>query len=125
MTMRLLITGGSGFIGTNLVEFYSRKGVTLLNLDWNPPLDTAQKPTWRECDIMDQPTVRRHFEEFKPTHVVHLAARADTDEPHDINAYIQNHEGTRREALLLELSFRVVSGVDGDERRLSVFAETA
>jgi nucleoside-diphosphate-sugar epimerase len=96
MTMRLLITGGSGFIGTNLVEFYSRKGVTLLNLDWNPPLDTAQKPTWRECDIMDQPTVRRHFEEFKPTHVVHLAARADTDEPHDINAYIQNHEGTRR-----------------------------
>ncbi|MCC7502582.1 MAG: NAD(P)-dependent oxidoreductase [Flavobacteriales bacterium] len=94
--MRLLITGGSGFIGTNLVEFYSRKGVTLLNLDWNPPLDTAQKPTWQECDIMGQASVRQHFEEFKPTHVVHLAARADTDEPHDINAYIQNHEGTRR-----------------------------
>ena len=47
MTMRLLITGGSGFIGTNLVEFYSRKGVTLLNIDWNPPLDTTQRPTWR------------------------------------------------------------------------------
>ena len=96
MTMRLLITGGSGFIGTNLVEYYSRKSVMLLNLDWNPPLDAAQRPAWRECDIMDQAVIRGHFQEFKPTHVVHLAARADTDESKDINAYIQNHEGTRR-----------------------------
>lgn len=98
--MRLLVTGGSGFIGTNLMGRYIPQGIPLLNLDWNPPLDPGQRDRWRECDIMDQEAVRRIFQEFRPTHVVHLAARADTDEPHDINAYIQNHEGTR---LLLEV----------------------
>lgn len=109
MSMRLLITGGSGFIGTNLVEHFLRQGVSLLNLDWNRPLDPAHNPQWQLCDIMDQAGLRKHFAEFKPTHVVHLAARADTDEPNDIDAYQQNHEGTRR---LLE----VVKETAGIER---------
>jgi GlcNAc-P-P-Und epimerase len=70
--------------------------VEVINLDWNPPLDPAHKPYWRVCDIMETERVRKFFEEFKPTHVVHLAARADTDEPNDILAYQQNHEGTVR-----------------------------
>ncbi|MBL8001351.1 MAG: NAD(P)-dependent oxidoreductase [Flavobacteriales bacterium] len=107
--MRLLVTGGSGFIGTNLMGYYIGKGIPLLNLDWNPPLDPGHRGWWRECDIMDQEGMRALFEEFRPTHVVHLAARADTDEPDDINAYIQNHEGTRR---LLE----VVKAAPGIER---------
>ena len=98
--MRILITGGSGFIGTNLVEWFSAKGVELINLDWNPPLDPGQQRFWKECDIMDQTGVRALFKAFDPTHVVHLAARADTDEKTDIAAYQQNHQGTR---LLLEV----------------------
>lgn len=94
--MRLLVTGGSGFIGTNLVAHFIAQGTELINLDWNPPLDPAQRPWWRECDIMDEQAMQALFTEFKPTHVVHLAARADTDEPDDIDAYQQNHEGTRR-----------------------------
>ena len=93
-TMRLLVTGGSGFIGTNLMAFYIAKGVPLVNLDWNPPLDPAHRPWWKECDIMDTEHMRALFAEFAPTHVVHLAARADTDEPNDILAYQQNHTGT-------------------------------
>ncbi len=94
--MRLLITGGSGFIGTNLVAHFLDQGTELINLDWNPPLDPAQAPWLRWCDIMDEARLRALFAEFKPTHVVHLAARADTDEPEDILAYQQNHEGTKR-----------------------------
>lgn len=93
--MRILVTGGSGFIGTNLMAFYLEREVPLLNIDWNPPLDPGQRPHWKEVDIMDEQAVEQAFAVFKPTHVVHLAARTDTEEPVDVDAYRQNHEGTR------------------------------
>ncbi len=94
--MRLLVTGGSGFIGTNLMAHFIAKGTELINLDWNPPLNTEHTPWWRSCDIMDEQAMRELFHGFQPTHVVHLAARADTDEPVEILAYQQNHIGTER-----------------------------
>lgn len=98
--MRLLVTGGSGFIGTNLMAFYIQKGIPLINLDWNPPLDPGQNGFWKEVDIMEMDALRQAFKEFDPTHVVHLAARTDTDEKIDVDAYRQNHQGTR---ILLEV----------------------
>lgn len=98
--MRLLVTGGSGFIGTNLVAFYVERGVQLLNLDWNPPLDPGHQGMWRRADLMDASALDTAFRDFQPTHVVHLAARTDTDEKVDVDAYRQNHEGTR---ILLEV----------------------
>lgn len=93
--MRLLVTGGSGFIGTNLMAQFIAKGVELVNLDWNPPLNPEHNPWWKECDIMDEKRMGELFHAFKPTHVVHLAARADTDDT-DILAYQQNDIGTER-----------------------------
>ncbi len=52
--MRLLVTGGSGFIGTNLMANFIAKGVELINLDWNPPLNPEHAPYWKPCDIMDE-----------------------------------------------------------------------
>lgn len=94
--MRVLVTGGSGFIGTNLMQRFVEQGIEVVNLDWNPPLDPAHRPYWQQWDIMDREATRRLFAEIAPTHVVHLAARTDTDEQQDIDAYQQNHEGTRR-----------------------------
>lgn len=98
--MRLLVTGGSGFIGTNFMAGHIQRGTPLVNLDWNPPLDPAQRPFWKQVDLMDQQALQKAFAEFQPTHVVHLAARTDTDEKTDVDAYRQNHEGTR---ILLEV----------------------
>lgn len=93
---RTLVTGGSGFIGTNLMASLIAKGEEVVNLDWNPPLDAGQRPWWRPCDIMDEAGMVRVLTEFKPNRLVHLAARTDTDENDDLEAYAQNHEGTRR-----------------------------
>lgn len=95
---KVLITGGSGFIGTNLVDDLLEKEITVLNVDWNPPYKPAHKPFWRECDIMDKGILQEIFTTFQPTIVIHLAARTDTDIYEldgDLNEYIQNTEGTR------------------------------
>jgi nucleoside-diphosphate-sugar epimerase len=96
--MRLLITGGSGFIGTNLVEDCLEKGILFINVDWNPPLNPVHRPYWKEVDIMDRPGLQETFSSFQPTAVIHLAARTDTD-IYDLNGdlseYIQNTEGTK------------------------------
>ncbi|MFZ1331990.1 MAG: NAD-dependent epimerase/dehydratase family protein, partial [Flavobacteriales bacterium] len=62
--MRLLVTGGSGFIGTNFMDLYIPQGIPLLNIDWNPPLNKAQAPYWKEVDLMDADALERAFEEF-------------------------------------------------------------
>ncbi|MGB3848561.1 MAG: NAD(P)-dependent oxidoreductase [Tunicatimonas sp.] len=96
--MKILITGGSGFIGTNLLQSCLDQDVEVLNLDWNPPLDAAHIPYWEALDIMDATRLGEVFAAYQPTHVVHLAARTDTDIYEldgDLNEYIQNTVGTQ------------------------------
>ena len=96
--MKVLITGGSGFIGTNLLDNCLEKGYSVVNVDWNPPLKKNQNPFWKECDIMDKATLQEIFSSFQPTVVIHLASRTDTDIYEldgDLNEYLQNTEGTR------------------------------
>lgn len=96
--MKVLITGGSGFIGTNLVEHYLEEGISFLNVDWNPPLNPEHRPFWKEANIMDKSALQEIFSSYQPTVVIHLAARTDTDIYEldgDLNEYIQNTEGTK------------------------------
>lgn len=96
--MKIFITGGSGFIGTNLIETLIEKGIAFINIDWNPPLDSKHAPFWKYCDIMDKATLQEIFFDFEPTAVIHLAARTDTDIydlDGDLEEYIQNTMGTQ------------------------------
>ncbi len=93
--MKLLVTGGSGFIGTNLISYCVNHDIEVVNLDWNPPLNRLHSTHWIECDILDAELLQKAFTAIQPTHVVHLAARADTEEDEDMAAYLQNTEGTR------------------------------
>jgi GlcNAc-P-P-Und epimerase len=91
--MRMLVTGGSGFIGTNLVDSLLDKGIQFINLDIQRPKRAIHEPYWRECDILDLDRTQANFGKFKPTHVVHLAARTDVFSS-NLDDYKVNTDGT-------------------------------
>ena len=75
-----LITGGSGFIGTNLIAELVRRGAAVLNLDCHAPLNPAQQSVWRKADILDRADFTAAVAQWEPRYVVHLAARTECDE---------------------------------------------
>lgn len=94
--MRLLVTGASGFIGTNYIDFYEEQGCELLNLDIQAPLKKEHERFWKQCDIMKPAELTSAFAAFQPTHVVHMAARAECDENTTVEkGYAVNTEGTQ------------------------------
>lgn len=74
---RVAITGGSGFIGTNLIEHYTARGVPVINLDPVEPRHPEQIQHWRKIDPLDISDVGGVLSEFAPTCVFHLGARTD------------------------------------------------
>jgi GlcNAc-P-P-Und epimerase len=94
--VRLLVTGASGFIGTNYIEFCSRQDCELLNVDIQKPMNPRHEKFWKKGDIMNPAELEAIFFEFQPTHVVHMAARAECDETTTVEeGYSVNTKGTQ------------------------------
>jgi GlcNAc-P-P-Und epimerase len=74
---RVLVTGGSGFIGTNLLLRLASEPAVILNLDLKPPPVEALRTSWCSCDITDDAASRRAIVDFAPHYVLHLAGRTD------------------------------------------------
>lgn len=98
--MRLLVTGASGFIGTNAIEHARSKGVVIAGLDIVAPRCASHAGIVAEVDILDLRRLRSVIRDFAPTHVLHLAARTDLRETRDLSGYAANIEGV---ANLLEV----------------------
>lgn len=77
--MRILITGASGFIGTNMLEDLAAKGHDVVNLDWKKPKIAQRENLWKNIDITEYDPFREAVIEFNPEYIVHLAARTDLD----------------------------------------------
>jgi len=93
--MKVLVTGGSGFIGTNLVEHLLMRNVEVMNIDISPPLCSSHHDLWQQVDILDRTALTNAFVVYKPTCVVHLAARTDVVEDTKVERdYRVNTEGT-------------------------------
>ncbi len=92
--MRVLVTGGSGFIGTNYIELLRANGCAeFVNLSNAAPRNHAHSQFWQECDLLDASRLQRVVRDFRPTHVVHLAARCGLTET-TLTAYAVNMDGT-------------------------------
>lgn len=89
---RVLITGGSGFIGTNLVAFYLGKGAQVLNLDHSRPRKPDLERLWTRVDLLDREKLHEAVRSFSPTHVLHMGARTDLV-GHGIADYAANTAG--------------------------------
>ena len=94
MSKRVLVTGGSGFIGTNLIEYYKKKDFKILNLDINIPLNEKQNNFFKQVDILDKDKFIKTTQEFKPDYIIHLAAKADLLGK-DLNYYNANIDGVK------------------------------
>lgn len=72
---RVFVTGGSGFIGTNLIESLLRDGFEVANFDWHPPKIPQHAPLHLEGDIRNCESLTKALVDFRPEWVVHLAAK--------------------------------------------------
>ena len=94
--MKLLITGASGFLGTNVIEAL-RSGAygnhEWLNLDIQPPKLPGHLPYWRQVDVRDEAALNRYALGFAPDVLVHLAARTDLSETAQLRGYDTNIAG--------------------------------
>jgi nucleoside-diphosphate-sugar epimerase len=88
-----MVTGGSGFIGTNVIDALLRNGVQVSNLDSRAPRNPAQIGTWTQVDLLDRQGVLAAVQAARPMQVIHLGARTDLDGS-DLGDYAVNTEGT-------------------------------
>jgi dTDP-glucose 4,6-dehydratase len=99
--MRILVTGGSGFIGAALVRMLIGQGHEVLNVDKltyagnRASLAELEGPPayqFRHTDICDAPAVHAAFADFRPQRLIHLAAESHVDRSIDgPGAFIQSN----------------------------------
>jgi dTDP-glucose 4,6-dehydratase len=87
--MRILVTGGAGFIGSALVRFLvSEVGADVLNidkltyagnLDSLSPIEGKNNYQFIKADICDFDSMSKAVNQFKPNHIMHLAAESHVD----------------------------------------------
>ena len=105
--MKVLVTGGAGFIGTSVVRQLLADGASVVNLDKltyagsNPPLGALAadgRYALEVADIADRAAVDRIFARHRPDAVMHLAAETHVDRSIDApDDFIQtNLVGTYR-----------------------------
>jgi len=75
--MKILVTGGSGLLGSNLLRLYVKKHKV-----WGTYVKNrirVRGAKLKKLDITDRKTVKKLFEWIKPNLVIHSAAVTDVD----------------------------------------------
>lgn len=89
---RILVTGGSGFLGTNLIGHLRGLGHDVLGIDTKPVRNPDLASLHRVVDLLDADALIQTLAQFSPHAIFHLGARTDLDGP-DLAAYAANTKG--------------------------------
>jgi UDP-glucose 4-epimerase len=76
--MKVIVTGGAGFIGSHTVDQLVKQGhqVTVIDQKVKNPFHNEQT-LYEAVNILDKQSLTRIFQSFKPDAVIHLAAQVD------------------------------------------------
>ena len=122
--MKILVTGGAGFIGSAVIRLLVSEQIDVLNvnaltyagnLESLATVDGSSRYQFLKADICDHRRMVEAFETFQPDAVMHLAAESHVDRSIDGPAeFIQtNIVGTYN---LLEIARSYVNTLDPDRR---------
>lgn len=78
MSIRVVITGGAGFIGSHVTDYFVKNGYEVLvidNLSRGRLENLNKKASFVKADIRDIGAVKKISKDFKPQIVCHLAAQ--------------------------------------------------
>ena len=106
-TERILITGGAGFIGTNLVNELRKRGHEVIALD----LYNTDREGYLRADVRNYRQLERAFDKWEFDYVYHLAAEYGrwNGEDYYENLWATNAIGTKHIIRLQEkLKFRMI-----------------
>ncbi len=75
--MKYIVTGGSGFIGTNVINSLLCRNNDVINVDIEKPRNINHNKYWINCNICDYDKLKKIILDFKPDYIIHLAAKTD------------------------------------------------
>lgn len=84
--MRIIVTGGAGFIGSNTVDLFIQEGHNVAvvdNLFTGKQENVHPRAAFYVVDITNRKSLELVFDNFKPEAVIHMAAQTDVRwQPH-------------------------------------------
>lgn len=94
MSEKFLVTGGSGFIGTNLISLLLTQNHKVLSLDIKNPKISMHESIFKKVDLLDFSNLEQTIIEFNPDYIIHLGARTDLNGK-SLEDYDANVQGVR------------------------------
>lgn len=91
---KILITGGSGFIGINLIKALVERDYDVVNIDIRNTQYSTQNIHYSKINLLDANELKSFFRDYNPQYVIHLAARTDLD-GQKLEDYSVNSVGTK------------------------------
>jgi nucleoside-diphosphate-sugar epimerase len=102
---RVLVTGGSGFIGVHLVGYLLNQGYDVLNIDIQRPVDGSNLTNWESISILESELFESRVLSFNPNLIIHLAATTDQNS-RSLSDFKVNIDGTRN---LIKIAEKLVT----------------